>query len=283
MKRREPAYPVLIKDLLSSTKDEITLDEGYQRTLFISITGAKLFRVAIAGILMDKVDIGSEGSPLHRIRVADPTGGISFTIGRYSPNLQSKIASLKTTYPVVVIGKLTSFISKSGEEIVTINPEEIMQISKEERVQWNLLSVRDAMSRLWKLSGRGPLPGRWMEVERPEDPRGGEEVDEEARNMIKDALGFLNKSIFTKALEEASREPHRLPQDIDGSDPLEQYEDMVLGMINDLDRGDGTRWDELVDYVDQNKLSRDVIEEVISNLLDKGMVYEPILGYLKAI
>jgi hypothetical protein len=35
--------------------------------------------------------------------------------------------------------------------------------------------------------------------------------------------------------------------------------------------------------MDRNRLSRNVIEEVISNLLDKGMIYEPVLGFLKAI
>ncbi len=283
MKRREPAYPVLIQDVISSTREEVVVDDEYQRTLFISITGARMFRVAISGILMDKVDIGSEGSPLFRLRIADPTGGISFTVGRYNPQLQAKMDELKTTYPVIVIGKLTSFISKKGEEVVTINPEEVRHISKDERSQWNLLAVRDAMARLWKLGGRGPLPGRWMEVIRPDDPRGGEEVDEMARNMVKDTLRFLNKSTFAKELDRASLGPREIRIDSEGSDPLEEYENLVLNMINDLDRGDGTRWDELVDYVDKNRLSRDVIEEVISNLLDKGMIYEPVLGYLKAI
>jgi len=283
MKRREPAYPMLIQDVISSAKEEILNEEGYQRRFFISATGARMYRVVLAGILMDKMDIGSEGSPIFRLRIADPTGGISFTLGRYTPELLSRVDKLETTYPVVLIGKVTSFLSKSGEEVVTINPEEIRHITKEERSQWNLLAVRDAMSRLWVLGGRGPLPGRWMNVPRPDDPRGGEDLDEKARDMIKDTLRFLNKSFFAKELDRLALGPRSPVESEEGSDPLEEYENMVLGIINDLDRGSGTRWDELVDYMDRNRLSRNVIEEVIANLLDKGMVYEPVLGYLKAI
>ena len=54
-------------------------------------------------------------------------------------------------------------------------------------------------------------------------------------------------------------------------------------MIRDLDSGEGARWDDVVDYIDRNRLSRDVIEEVVSGLLDKRLVYESVLGYLKAL
>lgn len=273
---------MLIMDLISSTKEETTTDEGYVRTSFVSITGARMFRVCIAGILMDMDDIGSDGSPIFKLRVADPTGGITFTVGRYSPDLQRKLPQLRNTYPVLVVGKVSSFTSKSGEEVITLNPEMIIEISKNERAMWNHLASRDALARLWKLEGRGPLPGRWMEVPRPEDPRGGEEVDEKAKGMVLDTLRFLNKSLFAKELDRIGKGPGR-SETMEGNDQMEEYENMVLEMINELDRGDGARWDDLVDHVDRNRLSRDIVEEVVSTLLDKGLVYEPVLGYLKAI
>jgi DNA replicative helicase MCM subunit Mcm2 (Cdc46/Mcm family) len=67
------------------------------------------------------------------------------------------------------------------------------------------------------------------------------------------------------------------------SDDLEEYEDEVVEMISELDTGDGARWDDLIDMVEKKRLSRDIIEEVISNLLDKGLLYEPVLGFLKAV
>ena len=66
-------------------------------------------------------------------------------------------------------------------------------------------------------------------------------------------------------------------------DQHEEYEEMVLSMIGELDGGQGARWDDVIKYVEKKRLSRDIIEEVVSDLLDKGMIYEPVLGYLKAI
>jgi len=282
MRKREPAFPVLIQDLISSSKEETTSEEGYVRTSFVSITGARMFRVTIAGVLMDMTDIGSEESPIYRLRIADPTGGVTFTVGRYSPDLQRKVPELRTTYPIMVVGKVTSFTSKSGEEVITLNPEMIKEIPKEERTMWNMMAVRDALSRLWKLEGRGPLPIRCMEVPRPDDPRGGEEIDERSRAMIRDTLRFLNKSLFAKELDRIAK-GQNAQEETKAEDQIEEYETMVLDMINELDRGSGTRWDDLVDLIDRNRLSRDIVEEVVSTLLDKGLVYEPVLGYLKAI
>ncbi|MFO8051941.1 MAG: hypothetical protein R6V01_09640 [Thermoplasmatota archaeon] len=283
MKRREPAYPLMIKEIIDSVEDEVPSEEGRPRSTFVTITGANVYRVMISGILMEKVDIGSEDSPILRVRVADPTGGITFTVGRFDPEVQRMMEDVRTTYPVVVVGRLSTFVSKRGNKVITINPEIIREIDKEERAMYNLMAARDAMARLWKLEGRGPLPGSWMEVVKPDDPRGGEEVVESSKEMIRDTLRFLNKTMFAKELDTAELVRRSPPEAEDEKDPLEEYEDMVVDIINELDGGSGTRWNDLVDYVERKKLSRDAVEEVVTSLLDKGLVYEPVLGYLKAI
>lgn len=279
MRRREPAMPTMVKDILLSTEDPTSEEDG-PRSRHITPTGALLYRVVISGVLMEMDDIGSEDSPLLRLRVADPTGGISFTVGRFNPGLQKSVEGIPVPSFVTVIGKVTRFISKKGNSVVTINPESINPSSKEERDSWHLLAVRDALARLWKLEGRGPLPGKYLEVPRPGEPRGGEEMVDSANSMIRDTLLIVDKSRFSRELEQMGE-----PKDISGAadDELEQYEDMVVQLINDLDRGDGARWDDLVDTVEKKRLSRNIIEEVISNLLDKGLLYEPVLGYLKAV
>lgn len=280
MRKREPAMPVLIKDILLST-EESPIEEDGPRAYQITPTGACLYRAIISGVLMEMDDIGSEGSRLFRLRVADPTGGISFTVGRFNPGLIDMISSMEAPCFVTVVGKVTRFDSRKGDRVVTINPESIVRIDKEERDSWNLLAIRDALARLWKLEGRGPLPGRGLEVSPPNEPRGGEETAEEANSLIKETLLSIDRGRFTKELEMA--------MDIskggttEGSDDLEQYEEEVVKMITDLDKGDGARWDDLVDLVERKRLSRNIIEEVISNLLDKGLLYEPVLGFLKAV
>ncbi|MFW3146399.1 MAG: hypothetical protein ACMUIE_06270 [Thermoplasmatota archaeon] len=285
MRKREPAMPLLVKEVIGSTREDIRAeDEDNTRTKFITITGARAYRALISGILMEMTDIGNEGSPIFKVRVADPTGGISFTIGRFDPEVMSMLPSVEVTYPVVVIGRITSFVSKRGDEVVTLKPELIRRISKDEREMYNFISARDSMARLWKLQGRGPLPGKWMEVPRPDDPRGGEEIVEGAKEMIRETLRFLDKSTFAEEMEKWKSGISSGDSSVRSlTDPLEEYEGMVIDIINDLDSGDGARWDDLIDHVDRNRLSRDIVEEVVSQLLDKGMIYEPVLGFLKAI
>ncbi|MEA3560039.1 MAG: hypothetical protein U9R75_12370, partial [Candidatus Thermoplasmatota archaeon] len=224
MKRREIAFPLLIREILDSVEDNMSSEEGRPKSTFVTLTGANVYRVIISGILMESVDIGSEDSPILRIRVADPTGGITFTVGRFDPEVQRMMEGVRTTYPVVVVGKLSTFNSKRGDKVITINPEIIREISKEERAMFNLISARDAMARLWKLEGRGPLPGRWMEVPRPDDPRGGEEVVESSKEMIRDTLRFVNKTMFAKELDKIDLRRRSPPSEVEGKDPLEEYE-----------------------------------------------------------
>jgi RPA family protein len=272
--------PVLIKDILLSSEESPDGEDG-PRSYQITPTGACVFRAVISGVLMEKEDIGSDGSRLFKLRVADPTGGLSFTVGRFNPGLTEAVSGIEFPCFVTVVGKVTRFDSRSGHRVVTINPDSIVRVDKEEKDSWHLLAVRDALSRLWKLEGRGPLPGRSMEINTPLEPRGGEETVDAANSMIRDTLMALDKSRYTRELDLARDLKNSTSES--GTDDLEQYEDEVVRMIIDLDSGDGARWDDLVDLVEKKRLSRDIIEEVISNLLDKGLLYEPVLGFLKAV
>ncbi|HHD16668.1 MAG TPA: hypothetical protein ENK47_08170 [Euryarchaeota archaeon] len=279
MRRREPAIPLMIRDILLSSEDTSPIDDG-PRTHFITPTGAYVYRTVISGVLMEKDDIGTEESPLFRLRVADATGGLSFTVGRFNPGLLPTIEDLSIPSFVTVVGKISTFTSRRGEKVITLNPELIIPSERVERDTWHLIAVRDALARIWKLEGRA-LPGSWLEVPPPAEPRGGEEVSELADSIVRDTLMSIDRTRFLKEIEMIrAGERHTVN---DEEDSLEQYEDEVIQLITELDKGSGARWDELTDLIEKRRLSRDTVEEVISNLLDKGLLYEPVLGYLKAV
>ena len=282
MRRREPAQPMLIGDLMSSAIEGRTPEEEAHGDSFITSSGGNPYRVIISGVMMEKEDIGTDAGPIWRVRIADPTGGMTFTVGRFAPYLANKLKDVPVPSFVTVIGKLQSFISRKGNRIMTLNAERMVRCTKEERDLWNLAAVRDAMARTWALAGKGQLPGAGYEVEQPVVPRGGEETQDTVRELIQSTLLSIDRGRFLKPLDDARSGtlPSRTVKEENG---LEDWEGQVVQMINDVDRGDGARWDEIVDHIEKNRLSRDVIEEVISNLLDKGLVYEPVLGYLKAV
>lgn len=282
--RRHTSAPVLLRDLTGSSPDEIRNDDGKVNRVFITPSGARIFRALISGVLMDKIRIETEDAPNYRLRIADPTGGITFSVGRYDPELIPVIEGMSCPSFVVIIGKVRSYINRSGEEVVTIKPESITECTKEERDQWMLLAVRDLLSRRWIMQGRGPLPGSHMRPMDPDEPRGGEELEAVIEDMVRKTLVAVDRPFYSRAMDAAKGRALNGPDEEEtGTDIDEELEDNVLQMIQSLDKGDGARWDDIVDVIEEKRMSRDIIEEVVSNLLDRGLLYEPILGYLKPI
>ena len=282
--RRHTSAPVLLRDLIESSPDEIRNDDGRVNRVFITPSGASIFRAVISGVLMDKIRIETDDGPNYRLRVADPTGGITFSVGRYDPELVPLIEKISCPSFVVVIGKVRSYVNRSGEEVVTIKPESITECTREERDQWLLFAVRDVLARRWIMQGRGPLPGNSMRPVDPEEPRGGEEIDEIIEDIVRKTLVAVDRPFYSRAMEEArGRVASGIDCDDDSAEVDEELEDDVLQMIRSMDKGEGARWDDIVDLIEEKRMSRDIIEEVVSNLLDRGLLYEPILGYLKPI
>jgi hypothetical protein len=280
MRRREPAYPLLIGDLTVAEEEAIDGDEDHLR--FITPSGARVFRALIGGVLMEKENIGTSDNPIFKLRIADPTGGITVMVGKFNPDLISPVGSIPCPSFVSLIGKVRTFTGKGGEKVITLNPESITLLEREGRQEVLLLAIREALARLWIMTGRGTPPSKGASVPMPAEPRGGEEVEIRLRDMLSASLEAFDRSFHGRFLETARAPPASEGTD-DGRDPLEDHEEDVLEMIRTLDSGKGARWDAVIEYIEKKRLSRDLIEEVISGLLDKGMLYEPVLGYLKAI
>src|SRR5439155_1615228 len=64
----------------------------------------------------------------------------------------------------------------------------------------------------------------------------------------------------------------------------EAREQTVLGIIGELDSdGKGASWDGITARAGKAGVDKDALEELINSLLDKGLIYEPILGRMKKI
>ncbi len=64
----------------------------------------------------------------------------------------------------------------------------------------------------------------------------------------------------------------------------DKLEEEVLALIEQLDQdGKGASWDAILEGAKNHKVDRDRLEEIVNSLLDKGQVYEPVLGRMKKI
>ena len=86
--------------------------------------------------------------------------------------------------------------------------------------------------------------------------------------------------------EDLSNEPDEIDIDNSGSDDHTQgeLEEVILNMLDELDTdGKGAPRDELERRAEAEGISSIELEEISNVLMDKGLVYEPNLRYLKRI
>jgi hypothetical protein len=58
-------------------------------------------------------------------------------------------------------------------------------------------------------------------------------------------------------------------------------EERIAGWVRGLDDGKGAPWEAIVGEASKQGIGEADVEEAINSLLDKGIVYEPVLGRLK--
>jgi len=88
--------------------------------------------------------------------------------------------------------------------------------------------------------------------------------------------------VVEKTLEEVEEKEKKTPEpEEDKQDNAQETEDIVFDAIKNLEGEDGAAWDSITDKCEKTGLDRDSIEEALSSLMDKGLIYEPVLGTIK--
>ena len=93
------------------------------------------------------------------------------------------------------------------------------------------------------------------------------EPEEEAEEIIKDKKP---KAKETKKKDETKEE-----------DKFLEIENTVLETIKKIEGDDGAPWDLITEKCEKAGIDKDLIEEALTSLMDKGLIYEPTLGTIK--
>ncbi|TLZ92311.1 MAG: hypothetical protein E6J98_05860, partial [Methanobacteriota archaeon] len=67
--------------------------------------GAKVNRVFVVGVITDVENVGTDGQPMWRARVSDPTGTFHVYAGQYQPEAASALSKLKPPVFGAIVGK----------------------------------------------------------------------------------------------------------------------------------------------------------------------------------
>jgi RPA family protein len=300
MNARETAWRLFSSELNTATF-EIKGADDKSPSFIVTRLGAMVNRVLIAGVLTEKENVGSEDEPMWRGRIQDLASGNFFiNVGRYQPEAAAAIADIEPPSFVAVVGKVRTYKADDDRVFVSIRPERITKITEEVRAQWILEAARSTWDRLntvKKAIALGALP------EADLVKAGFSQRDAKGITTALDQYEAPNSTVYLKTIQTALRTilPDKnidlgLPEDISdvpdeiyidrdasGND-IADKEDIILGLLEELDTdGKGAPRDELERRAEAEGIASMELEEISNVLMDKGLVYEPNLRYLKRI
>lgn len=294
---RETAYRVFSRELNSSVESKRG-EEEMSPSYVISPLGLMINRVMIAGVLTEIENAGTEEEPMWRGRVQDVSGNFFINVGRFQPEASAAMANLEAPSYVSMIGKIRTYSTNDDRTFVSVRPEHIAKIEEDEYNLW----ILEAAKSLWnRVLGMKDVLKIANVTEKDLIDKGYSKLDAEGLMTALEVYGNPDSTIYLKVIQDAMRrmlpdenidfglpgDTSSIPEEIekkeeDGS--TIDVEEMVLGYLEELD-GDprGIHVDELIKRGESDGISAEKIEEASNGLMDKGMVYEPNLGYLKKI
>ncbi|MDR1955001.1 MAG: glycerol dehydrogenase [Candidatus Methanoplasma sp.] len=300
MNARETAWRLFSSELNSATY-EIKGDDEKSPSYVVTRLGAIVNRVLVAGVLTEKENVGTADEPMWRGRIQDlATGNFFINVGRYQPEAAAAMADIETPAFIAVVGKVRTYTTDDDRVFVSIRPERIVKITEAIRAQWILDAARSTWDRLKKMKKASSLEGlsEKMLIE-----KGFGEKDAKGIMTALEQYDLPNSTIYLKSIQTALRTilPEKnidlgLPEDMsDSPDEIDlepgsigsnnaDIEDIILSLLDELDTdGKGAPRDELERRAESEGISSMELEETSNILMDKGLVYEPNLRYLKRI
>ncbi len=306
MNAREIAWRVFATELNSSTLEKKGDGES-TASYVVTPLGTMVNRVLIAGVLTEKENAGSETEPMWRAKIQDVNGSFYLNVGRFQPEAAAAMVDLETPSFVAVIGKIRTYSPEEGKVFVSVRPERIITIDEATRMQWLLETSQDMWQRLLRMkkainaSEAGPKELVGM---------GFTETEAEGVVMALDHYGEPESKRYLKTIQSALRmllpdkdvdfglpgEMANIPEELDDdvqtpnrpssgsqADNIEK-EDMILQFIEELDQGGkGAPKVELDRMAEMEGISSIEVEELTDSLMNKGLIYEPNLGFLRKI
>ncbi len=296
---RETAWRVFATELNSSTV-EIKATEEKMPSYVVSPLGAKINRVLITGVMTEKENMGSEEEPMWRARIQDVSGSFFVNIGKFQPEASAAMADIEVPCFVAAMGRVRSYTADDGRVFISVRPEHIVKIDERVRNEWILDTAKSTWKRLTdtkKVLGMGDateqdlINAGFSPVEAAGITCALDSYDQMPDSAlylktIQAALRMLlpDRNIDLGFPEDLSDEPDEIEMDTNSGVNSAQLEDMILNLLEELDTdGKGAPREELERRAEAEGISSIELEEVSNTLMDKGLVYEPNLRYLKRI
>ena len=305
--KRETAWRVFAGEYNDSTV-EIKGNEEMSPSYIVTPLGAKINRLFIIGVLTDTENISEQGE-LLRAHVSDPTGVFTLYSGQYQQDATDALSDIEVPAFVAIIGKSRTYTPEEGTLYVSIRPEKIMEVNAQTRDRWILETCKNTKDRVeaimeaMKMTETNIKELKKLGYSRELSEgiaaalENYENIDlDKYVTLIHESLQYLVPSKKTlpdiKIDEKTEKEEKTTEENIEETEEIttetekeegnsEEIEKTVLETIKKLEGDDGAPWDSITEKCKKTGLDKDSIEEALSSLMDKGLIYEPVLGTIK--
>lgn len=298
MMQRETAWRIFAEEY-NSSKEEIIATEEKTPSYVLTPLGAKINRVFFIGVLTDKQNIG-EGN-IIRARISDPTGVFFIMAGeKYQPEQFRVLSELKVPSFVAVIGKARTYQPEENVFYVSVRPELVKEVSAEDRNFWILETAKNLQKRLSAMKEamkiEKPTIEKLMALNIEKSIAEGivlaiekyKEIDlAKFEAMLYDSLKYLIPEEIAEEeipIEEELKEIAE--EEIKKEEKRKEKIDLEKEVIDAIEKNDtpkGASWEKIVAELKSKGIDEMTVEETINILMDKGIIYEPVLGRLKKI
>ena len=322
MNAREVAWRVFAGELNDSSL-VVTGEEERAPTYVITPLGARVNRVYIVGVITDLENVGSPEEPMWRAKLIDPTGTTYISAGQFQPEAALTLSKLTVPAFAAIIGKVRIYSPEEGVMYISIRPETVKSVDKSARDAWVLDGCHSLRQRLDAVSEAVKMDGlseeALVKLGYSENLAGGivsamkhygDIPLEKYQTMLIDSLRYLipeeggsqdlPEQVVTEEIETAEEydefeegidtppsppviEPETAPAE-DSDEELSAEEEKLLKVINDADpKTAGMDWEALAKAAKKAGIKKEVFDEAVEGLLDKGLVYEPMMGKIRRI
>src|SRR5207245_4549133 len=117
-------------------------------TYVVTPRGARVNRLFVVGVLTDVESVGTDGQPMWRARISDPTGTFHVYAGQYQPEAGAKLAKVKPPAFAAIMGKSRTYSPEPGTVYTSIRPEMVKVVDENVRDYWILDASRSLKERL---------------------------------------------------------------------------------------------------------------------------------------
>jgi RPA family protein len=315
--KRETAWRVFAGEYNDSSF-EIKGEGEMTPSYVVTPLGAKVNRLFFIGVLTDVENI-SEGGDLVRAHVSDPTGVFTVYSGSYQKEVTDVLVNIDAPAFVAVVGKVRTYTPEEGTMYVSIRPERIIEVDANTRDKWILETCKNTKDRIEAIfeamkmneSNEHSLKKLGFSKELCEGViyalKNYKDIDlNKYVRIIQESLQFLRpdkeslpeitkdekldvEDIIQEPEEEQSRDETDEQTDVkskqsekeENEEDSTENENTVLEIIKNLEGNDGAAWDTITKKCEKKGLDKDTVEEALTSLMDKGLIYEPVLGTIK--